>query len=165
MVEIVYGAMHLVRLLIFGLDAFFPLLLGGLIVWLAVGIVKSKLRFRPSTAHRSSSSYSRVPKPKTLYHGTTRENAFDIYNTGLWLVGHTRPHAIWMGDRIDIARRYSRRKGAIVVVDVDPGLRLTPRGRGVYSYEILGGVPKKEYYRIQGLTPISLLDPRGNRIV
>jgi len=103
-------------------------------------------------------------QPLTLYHGTTLENALEIYDSGLWLIGSALPYAVWMGDTIKIAKQYSGGDGAIVVVNVNPNLRLTHRGGGVYVYGVLDAAPNREYYKIAGLLPVALIDPHGNRI-
>jgi hypothetical protein len=105
-----------------------------------------------------------LPQPLTLYHGTSLGNALDIFNTGLWLIGTSSPRAVWFGNNIDIARKYSKSTGAIVVVNVDRDVKLTNRGGGVYIYEVPYAVPHEEYYEIKGLRPAGVLTPQGNRI-
>ena len=113
-----------------------------------------------SSAQFSYSSF----QPTTLYHGTTLQNAFEIYYSGLWMVGGSFPPAVWMGDNIFIAQGYARVNGGIVVIKVDPWVRLTNKGGGVYIYEIPGAVPRSEYYKVQGLTPVGVLNTNGNRL-
>jgi len=113
---------------------------------------------------RSNSVVAALPQPLTLYHGTSHENALEIFNTGLWLIGTSLPRAAWFGNKIDIARQYSGDTGGIVVVNVDPDVKLKNRGGGVYIYEVPDAVPHQDYYEIKGLRPAGVLTPQGNRI-
>jgi hypothetical protein len=88
----------------------------------------------------------------------------EIFNTGLWLIGASVPPAAWFSSRIDIARQYCKNPGAIVVVSVDPDVKLTNRGGGIYIYEVPDAVPNQDYYEIKGLRPVSVLTPQGNPI-
>ena len=112
----------------------------------------------------SNRSESTPVQPHELYHGTTLQNAFDIYNTGLWLVGTSRPRAVWMADRFRKARGYAGNNGGVVVMRVNSNLKLTNRYLGVYIYKIPNAKPNKEYYQIPGLNPVGVLDSNGNRI-
>ena len=125
---------------------------------------------RPTPLTSPSYSYSNFThdtaksQPSILYHGTTLENALEIYTTGLWMIGYAIPPAVWMGDKIEIASCHSGSNGGIVTVSIDPDLPLKNRGGGIYIYEIPDARPKQEYYRIQGLTPTGVVSPQGNRI-
>ena len=123
--------------------------------------ITHKQTFPGNYAH----SYS--VQPNILFHGTTLKNALSIYKTGLWKVGRSKPYAVWMGDKLDIARQYSGTgsNAAIVVMQADPNINLSDYGSGVYIYEIPDAKPNEEYYRINGLTPIDVIDPRGNSIL
>jgi hypothetical protein len=103
-------------------------------------------------------------QPTNLYHGTTFENAIEIYVTGLWLIGSSLPPAVWMTDDFEIAKEYSGQHGAIVQVHVDRGVRLTKPGGRIYIFKVPGAVAHGEYYRIEGITPIAVLNPQGNPI-
>lgn len=96
-----------------------------------------------------------------LYHGTKFENAIEIHNTGLWLIGYAWPPAVWMTDNIEIAKSYSGSNGAIVQIQVDAGIKLTKQGDGVYIFTIPDAAAHKDYYRIEGITPIGVLSPQG----
>jgi hypothetical protein len=100
----------------------------------------------------------------TGYHGTSLGNALDIYRTGLWLIGPASPRGVYIGDTVDIARQYAGSSGGIVVIDIDPGVQLTDRGGGIYVCEVPGVTPNHDYYRIEGLLPVGVLSPRGERI-
>ena len=116
---------------------------------------------QPSTAPFLYSSF----QPTTLYHGTSLQKAFEIYYSGLWMVGNSFPSAVWMGDNLSIAQGYAGGNGGIVVIKVDPWVKLTNRGGGVYIYQIPGATPRSEYYKVQGLTSVGVLNINGNRLV
>jgi hypothetical protein len=97
-----------------------------------------------------------------LCHGTSIENAIAIHDTRLWLIGPTRK--LWMTDNIEIAKQYSKTNGGIVIINVDPSLKLSNRGGGIYTYDIPDALPFKEYYRFEGLKAIAVVSPQGNRI-
>lgn len=112
----------------------------------------------------ASSGYASF-QPTTLYHGTTTlQNAFEIYSSGMWLVGNSKPSAVWMVDNFAAAKSYSGRNGGIVVVAVDPSVRLTHPRAGVFIYEIPYARRWEEYYQITGLQPVGVLDVNGNRL-
>ena len=111
----------------------------------------------------SSSGYASY-QPTTLYHGTSLQNAFEIYNSGMWLIGYSRPPAVWMSDNLVLASCYIKGTGGIVIISVAPWIRLTNRGAGVFTYEIPNAQPWVEYYQIQGLRPVGVLDVSGNRL-
>jgi hypothetical protein len=123
---------------------------------------------QPQTVFSSKNVYScrKAYQPSVLYHGTSRENAFEIYNTGLWLIGNSTPPAVWMADNIELAKIYSgfSSDGAIVVIHVDLDLEIESRGGGVFIYQIPDAVPNQEYYNIEGLVPAGILDTNGNEI-
>jgi hypothetical protein len=130
------------------------------------GLQTKKMPFSASSAHLEYTSPNLFFKeyPTTLYHGTTLENALEIYTTGLWMIGYAMPPAVWMGDSIEIAIGHSGSNGGIVTVSIDPDLPLKNLCGGIYIYEIPNARPKQEYYRIQGLTPTGVVSPQGNRI-
>ena len=121
--------------------------------------------FGGTSAFSASSRYTSF-QPTTLYHGTTAlQNAFEIYNSGMWLVGNSKPSAVWMTDNFAAAKSYSGANGGIVVVAVDPSVRLTHPRAGVFIYEIPYARRWEEYYQIPGLRPIGVLDFNGNRVM
>ena len=102
-----------------------------------------------------------IVQSRKLYHGTTHENAIEIVRTRLWLIGNSpKPRAIWMTTDLENAKHYAGENGAVVIIKVRPGTRLTTTergGKGVYYHEIPEAEPYKEYYFISGLTPIGIL--------
>ena len=102
------------------------------------------------------------PQPLTLNHGTSLKNALEILKSGLWLIGPTR--ALWMTSDIEIAKQHSGENGGIVIINVDPSLELTNQGGGIYTYNIPNAMPYQEYYKIDGLTPVGILSPAGEKI-
>jgi hypothetical protein len=123
---------------------------------------------RPQPVVSSKSVYNcrKAYQPSVLYHGTSRKNAFEIYNTGLWLIGNSTPPAVWMADNIELVQNYSgiNSDGALVLIHVDADLDIENRGGGVFIYQIPSAVPNQEYYKIEGLEPAGILDTNGNRI-
>jgi len=120
--------------------------------------------FGGRTTLGASSGYASF-QPTTLYHGTSLQNAFEIYNSGMWLVGDSKPSAVWMVDNFAAAKSYSGANGGIVVVSVDPSVRLTHPRAGVFIYEIPYARRWEEYYQIPGMRPIGVLDFNGNRVM
>jgi len=104
------------------------------------------------------------PTPSTLYHGTTLQNAYEIYNTKLWLVGNSMPRGIYMTDDLNIAKIYAGINGGIVVISTNPNVTLEQRTQNVYVFPVSDANPNQEYYSIQGLTPTGILSPKGARI-
>ena len=120
----------------------------------------------PVSSQNSVYGSTKTYKPAVLYHGTSKKNAFDIYHTGAWLIGNSKPPAVWMADTIELAKIYSGfgSNGAIVVIHVDLDLEIESRGRGVFIYQIPCALPNREYYKIEGLVPAGVLDTKGNKI-
>lgn len=102
--------------------------------------------------------------PTLYFHGTTMDNALEIYNTGLWLVGDSEPKGIYLTDSMEVAKYYSEKSGAIVVVNVSPGIKLTQKRKRYFVYEIPDALIKREYYIIKALKPIGILSPDGKKI-
>ena len=115
----------------------------------------------PNAPHQSHQQIN----PSILYHGTSIENAFEIYDTKLWLVGKAVPRGIYLTDDFTIAKSYAGRKGGIVVVSPDPNLKFNRKGKHVFVYEVTNPQPNQEYYAIQGLNPTAILSPNGTTIV
>jgi hypothetical protein len=121
----------------------------------------------------TDSSYNRfydsnkTYQPTVLYHGTSQKNAFDIYHTGAWLIGNSKPPAVWMADTIELSKIYASLSsdGAIVEVHVDSDLEIESRGGGVFIYQISDAMPNREYYKIEGLVPVGVLDTNGKKIM
>jgi len=109
-----------------------------------------------------------IVQPRKMYHGTPLDNAFEIVRTRLWLIGKSpKPRAIWMTTDLENAKHYAGEDGAIVIIKVRPGTRLTATergGSGVYYYEVPEAEPYKEYYFIPGFTLIGILDNNGKLI-
>jgi hypothetical protein len=108
-------------------------------------------------------SMNKQIQPTKLYHGTTYQNAFEIFRTGLWLVG-TAQSAVWMTDNFSTACNYAGTEGAIVVLSIASSVNLMNVCDGVYTYEIPYVRPQNEYYQIQGVTPVGILNYYGNKI-
>jgi len=121
---------------------------------------KNRFTSKPVTLSRSSPQL----KYRRFRHGTTLKNAIDIYNTQIWFAGHSLPTGVYVTDTNKIAKQYSGEHGGIVLVDVDRGVKLTKRYEGVYVFEIPNAKPYQEYYRIEGFSPVGVLDAQGNRI-
>ena len=112
----------------------------------------------------AATSTSTQTQTRQLYHGTSRRNAREIYNTGFWLVGESEPHGVYITDKFEVAKQYSGNSGAIVVIRVDSKVRLTDRSNGIYLYEVPDAVPFDLYHKIEGLEPVNILDAKGNSI-
>jgi hypothetical protein len=102
--------------------------------------------------------------PLKLFHGTTRRIALEIYKTGLWLVGESKPPAIWMTSNIETAKKYAGSKGYIVVVNVDSALNLKKLKDEVFIFEVPDAKPNEEYLAIEGLKPSGIIDVNGKKI-
>jgi hypothetical protein len=81
---------------------------------------KNRFTSKPVTISRSSPQ----SKYRRFRHGTTLENAIDIYNTQLWLAGHSLPTGVYVTNTNEIAKQYSGEDGGIVLVDVDRSVKL-----------------------------------------
>ena len=158
MIGDLFGALFIISLLLWGIRT------------LSKGtFVRTGVRKRPQRQNRTFGLFPNrgnqsSARPQILYHGTKLERAIEIYESGLWMVGKSRPRAIWMGDNIGKARGYSGKNGGIIVIRVHPGLGLTERGSGVYIFMIPNARPYEEYYRVEGLTPVAVLNSEGNTI-
>jgi hypothetical protein len=130
----------------------------------SIGLAAQPVRYSVQTTRPQPVQPSPGVPPSTLCHGTTLENAIEIFMTNLWLIGDSPPPAVWMVDDTSKAKIYAGDNGAIVVINVAPWVQLTNRGGGIYIYEIPEAIPHREYYRIPGLVPVAVLDPHGNRI-
>ena len=103
--------------------------------------------------------------PTTLYHGTRLPIAYEIYNTGLFLIGESVPTAIWMTNDFGTAQIYSGKEGGIVIINIDSHIKLHKQKAGVFIYRIKETKAEEYYYRVQGLNPTGILDYNGNRII
>ena len=154
------------------------LIISAIVVWLYVISELMKKHGLPRRLRRGNGPIgnSRVPpalsvphrftsfQPTTLYHGTSLQSAFEIYKSGMWMVGNSKPSAVWMTDNFAVASSYIKGTGGIVIISVAPWLRLTQPTAGVFIYEIPYAQPWAEYYQIQGLKPVGVLDVNGNRL-
>ncbi len=106
--------------------------------------------------------------PKRVFHGTSLENAREIYSTKLWLISNLKPRAVYLTTDLEIAKSFAGKKGAIVDISVKRPAKLKQFRKhydeGVYIYEIPDGKPHDAYYRIKGLEPVGLLDYKGKKI-
>jgi len=84
------------------------------------------------------------------------------------MVGDSEPRAIYMTEYFEVAQEFAKKRGGIVIVRVDPKIKLTryTEHRDCdYIYEIPNAVPMQTYYSIPGLNPIGILDAKGNKII
>ncbi|MFC1828036.1 hypothetical protein ACFL0O_00305 [Thermodesulfobacteriota bacterium] len=103
-------------------------------------------------------------QPSLVYHGTSEENAWEIFNTGFWLVGDSRPYGIYLTDDFETARGYSNNDGLIVTVIVAPAIELVDRSGGIWLYPMPNAKPHEKYHKIEGLHPFELRHPLGKRV-
>jgi hypothetical protein len=123
--------------------------------------------------------------PSKLYHGTPRLNAaIDIATQNRWLLKNDNREGIYMAEDFKTAAVYASRKGAVVEIAVtippgcvinlldmrgdsdwvlDSGFRLI-RNANIYIAPIPKSASNNEYFRVEGLRPVGLLDPKGNPI-
>jgi hypothetical protein len=122
---------------------------------------------QPVSSYKGINITRKTYQPSVFYHGTSKKNALDIFNTGLWLIGNSRPPAVWMADNIELSKIYASLSsdGAIVEVHVDSDLEIESRGGGVFIYQISDALPNREYYKIEGLVPVGVLDTNGKKIM
>jgi len=111
-----------------------------------------------------NTSAATAAQPTRLYHGTSLETAQEIYRTGLWLIGSSRPYAIWMTTSFQTAKSYAKGSGGIIEIDVSPFVPLKNLRSGIYIYEIPEAIPFSEYYKVEGLRPVGILNRNGDRI-
>jgi hypothetical protein len=100
-------------------------------------------------------------QPTRLYHGGPLHAVTDIYRNNRWLVGVSR--AVWMTADFNVAKGYANKGGAIVELYVAPGVSLTKNWEGVYTAPVPHATPGR-YYRIDGITPMRVLDTQGMQL-
>jgi len=108
-------------------------------------------------------------QPQIALHGTTKEAALDIYNTGLVLVDKPVVPGFFVSDDFEYAKQYAKQDGYVVVFKVDPAVKLVHKPDVEFSvyYISIPDAKKKPlqiYYDIRGLTPIGMLDYSRNII-
>jgi len=123
--------------------------------------------------------------PSRIYHGTpSLSSAEDIVLNNRWLHRKAFPNGIYMSEDFGTAAGFAGSSGAVVEVDVsipasmivemtempgdsshtlERGYRLIHSGN-VYIAPIPETSNLGEYFRIEGLNPVRLLDDRGNPI-
>ena len=105
--------------------------------------------------------------PQIFFHGTSRENAFEIYLNRYWMVGDSSPRGIYVTSVFDEAKTYAKSEGAILKLIIDPSIKLKPlkdRGDGYHVYEVPNVEAFQEYYFIPGIIPLEIFDTKGRRI-
>lgn len=125
-----------------------------------------------SKTHQNKARTNLSNKQNLLLHGTSRKAAFEIFDTGLWLV-KSKPYAVWMTDDPYIATyyadEYAKDEGAIVVLKIDKDIKLKKFTKyfndGVYIYQIPDATPRDVYYKIEGIEPIAICDIYGTKIL
>ena len=121
-------------------------------------------RRKPVIQQANSNSYQL--RQNEFFHGTSNESAWNIYNTGYWLIGDSQPHGIYMTDEIETAKIYARNRGdgLIVLVRYNPDGGLDKFNEAAYCYHVEVQEPNQEYHLIRALTPIHILDLDGRII-
>jgi hypothetical protein len=115
-----------------------------------------------TSAFNPTTTFSQI-QPSVVYHGTSYHNAFEIFRTGLWLVG--APHSeVWMTADFSIACTYAGNNGAIVECSIASNVFLNNIAGNIYTYDIRNARPGQEYYKISGITPTAVYDPNGKRL-
>jgi hypothetical protein len=112
----------------------------------------------------SITQYHPQPMTDILFHGTPKmKNARDIFRNNVWNI---KMNAVFLADNFELTKKYAGKKGGIVVVKKSPGLKLQrdTNWPGAYKFPIDDAKPSKEFYRINGLTPIGILNPEGELI-
>jgi hypothetical protein len=81
-----------------------------------------------------------------------------IFKNNVWAVSNLR--AVYMADNFDLAKSYAKKKGGIVVLKKSPhvNLKKVKHLDGAYYFPIDDAKPGKEFFHINGLTPIAILD-------
>ena len=115
-----------------------------------------------TSAFNPTTTFSQI-QPSVVYHGASYQNAFEIFRTGLWLVGAGHSE-IWMTSDFRIACNYAGNNGAIVEFSVASSVYLNNPAQNVFTYNIPNARPGQEYYKIPGITPVAVYDPQGNRL-
>lgn len=102
----------------------------------------------------------------TFYHGTkTLQNAKDIFINNRWKINQGML-GVHMTPNFNFAISYSLYIGAIIQLQIDPNVRLRKRSNDDYFALIpksqLSSNNSNRYFRIEGVTPIRILDSYGN---
>ena len=120
--------------------------------------------FGSSLPKRSRVIPQRFGGEAIYYHGTTTEDAWEIFRTGLWLVGESMPRGVYITPKADVARHYSEDDGLIVIVHVSDRCPITHDGGEVYIFRVPDIKPDEFYYQIEGFNVVGLMTPGGRRI-
>ena len=104
------------------------------------------------------------PRPDFYYHGTEKPIALEIWKTGLWQGGDSKPRGVYLGSNMKIAKEYCGDDAAIVVVKVGPRVKLKKKYEGAYYFPLPDEEPYEKYYQIPGLIPIGVISPDGKWI-
>ena len=123
------------------------------------------INFKKPPHHKPAWNKSISRSFKEFYHGTDTDSALEIYFTNLWLIDDPITPGIYMTDKFKTAKKYAGEAGLIVVLYVHPKLELKDEGKGYFVCEIPEAKKgSKEYYQIEGIIPVAVLDYYGNRI-
>lgn len=97
-----------------------------------------------------------------LFHGTKNENnAENIMRTHKWVVNVTTNKGVYLTPSFKTAKEYAQGKGYIVVVHVKPTKKIVHL-KSDYYY---APVPQNfREGRIEGLTPIAVINKKGERL-
>jgi len=123
--------------------------------------------------------------PTRLFHGTSKlKSAKDIVKNNRWLLNNHYPNGVYMAEDFQTSAQYTSRSGGIVEIEVaippemiidinetpgssskilEMGYRLIRNGN-IYIAPIPETDSSGKYFRVEGLTPVRLLDNRGRTI-
>jgi len=125
----------------------------------------------PMSCQSNQNSYSSMPnyhnKPSyhntdhQFFHGTSVEAAEEIWNTNLWK-SDMEPAMLWMADYIEYAKDFALRNyennGRIIVLFVDPKIKMKDLGDGRYYVIMSPSNNNKDYYFVDGVDIAWMLD-------
>jgi hypothetical protein len=119
---------------------------------------------QPQLQTHQQVTWTRPPPGKVrMFHGTTKEAAWDIFFNNRFRVRLNL--SLWITEAFDYAVSIANRCGDGLIVEllIDSDLVMIPEGGYNYRIEVPNGQQGK-YYRFSGVVPVSIYDVNGNKI-
>ena len=132
-----------------------------LIIWGAIKLYKAIKNRKSKTPHPPPPPQRKKKRKEIYYHGTSNEAALEIWNTDLWK-GDMEPAMLWFADNTNYAVSHAKgRYGSnakILVLRVHPKIKLHDYQDGRFHLKLDSSNSKRNYYKVQGVDVIQMLD-------
>ena len=124
---------------------------------------------QPHPSHTPYNSSKSILNPRYFYHGTSIDSAWKIWYSGLWL-SSVSPAGVWMSDDFNVALSYAQDRGDgsdgyILHLAVDSSLELVKDKDHYYHVELDGAPGGENYYHLEGVEVIKMVDMDNNEII